>query len=77
MDIPFRQYHHEMYLARQRSYHLALFVGLNNCFYKDMSPQEPERSGGDEDLERSTGREFVGVGDGDAPNMGKQLLFCF
>ena len=37
MDIPFRQYHHEMYLARQRSYHLALFVGLNNCFYKDMS----------------------------------------
>jgi len=41
------------------------------------SPQEPERSGGDEDLERSTGREFVGVGDGDAPNMGKQLLFCF
>ncbi len=34
------------------------------------SPQEPERSGGDEDLERSTGSDVVGVGDVDASNSG-------
>ncbi|GEM_PF-6619096 len=34
------------------------------------SPQEPERSGGDEDLERSTGSDVAGVGDVDASNSG-------
>ncbi len=43
----------------------------------EESPQEPERSGGDEDLERSTGRDVVGVEDGDASNLGKHLLWWF